>query len=524
MQIRRLEPNWAQQEILATVQRQMDENRPVRIIVLKARQLGVSTITEALMFVRGFLYDNSYGLVVAHEIDASEYLFGMTRLYWETWPYRKLYTPRYVSRRELAWEETRSSIRIATARNVTAGRSRTVNSLHVSEVAFWERPEEVMLALRQTVPNRPGSMIVIESTACGVGNWFYDTWHAAESGDVEYEPLFFPWWKHPEYTVTAMQMPVGRLGSLSSEERALRAMGVDDDHLAWRRWALRNLADGDENRFRQEYPATPEEAFVASGTNVFPIAKLREVYEPMEGIRGFLLRDGEKVRFVPETTGPLRVFRMPSKDRSWGRYFVGGDPTHTTRGDFACAQVINRRTYEQVAVWRGKCDPMTFGEELAKLGKWFNDAEISTEVEGPGYATIGHLIALDYPNIWRHRWADRAPGKMSETMGWSSTWKRKEWAIGWLLKLVVDRDITIHDKATYEEMRQYVALEGSIGYGPADPNGHDDTVMALAIACICSATDGPLMAYTGDEEVRDKLEKTVSWANWANLAAEESGI
>jgi hypothetical protein len=147
----------------------------------------------------------------------------------------------------------------------------------------------------------------------------------------------------------------------------------------------------------------------------------------------------------------------------------------------ACAQVINSATYEQVAVWHGKCDPMSFAEEIAKLGAYYNMATIACEIEGPGYAAIGRLVELDYPNIWRTRWADRAQGKVGETMGWSTTMKRKEWAIGWLIKLMVDDDITIHHPATYDEMRIFVRLENG-GYGPASEFAHDDCVMAMAIA------------------------------------------
>ena len=299
-------------------------------------------------------------------------------------------------------------------------------------------------------------------------------------------------------------------------------MGVDDDHLAWRRWAIRNLADSNIERFMQEYPSTPEEAFIASGTNVFPIQNLKMVYEPKAGVKGFLTRRGNYVEFTPDRSGSLTIYRKPSSDLSWGKYFIGADPTHTTMGDNACAQVINRRTYEQVAVWNGKIDPMTFAEELAKLGAYYNHATISTEVEGPGYATIGRLIEIDYPYIWRNRWADKTPGKISETMGWSTTWKRKEWAIGWLIKLIADRDMTIHDPQTYDEMRTYVTLPNG-GYGPADGSGrsHDDCVMAMAIACICASTEGPVHGYEGpmgSEEPHDALPISPAWEEWNETA------
>ena len=516
--IEKFHPNWAQQELLAAVNEQYSTGKPVRVIVLKARQLGISTVAEALMFAWVMMHEQTYGLVIAHEIDASEYLLNMTKLYWETFPFKDIYTTKYVSRKELAWEETGSSIRIATAKNMRAGRSRTINAMHGSEIAFWDRPDEMMLGLRQTIPNHAKSMIILESTANGVGNWFYDTWQNAVSGENDYKPLFFPWWNHPEYTATASNLKKEALTGLNEDERVLKKLKVSDDHLIWRRWAVRNLADSNLERFMQEYPSTPEEAFIASGTNVFPIQSLKLVYEPKLGVKGFLTRRGNYVEFLPDRSGSLTIFRKPSSDLGWGKYFIGADPTHTTMGDNACAQVINRRTYEQVAVWNGKIDPMTFAEELAKLGAYYNHATISTEVEGPGYATIGRLIEIDYPYIWRNRWADKSPGKISETMGWSTTWKRKEWAIGWLIKLICDRDMTIHDAQTYDEMRTYVTLPNG-GYGPADGSGrsHDDCVMAMAIACICASTEGPVTGYEGpmgELEPRDALPISPAWEEW----------
>ena len=104
--VERLKPNWAQSATLQAVNHLYNEGRPVRVIVLKARQLGISTISEALMFAWVMLHQQSYGLVIAHEIDASEYLLNMTKLYWDTFPFKELYTTKYVSRKELAWEES----------------------------------------------------------------------------------------------------------------------------------------------------------------------------------------------------------------------------------------------------------------------------------------------------------------------------------------------------------------------------------------------------------------------------------
>lgn len=491
--------NSEQRVYLNMVHEDLRDRRPLRYIILKARQMGMSTLTEGLIFTFSFAWPGSKSAIVAHETKASQNLLAMTNLYWRQYYYNALYTEKYNSKNELSWKETDSSIWVTTAKNPDTGRSNTLQCVHASEVAFWEDAETTFLSLLNTVPagfNR--SFVVLESTANGIGGYFYDTWNAAVDNDVEFRPLFFPWHTFHEYRASTQGIIAKPLGRLDSEERALRKLGIDDDRLQWRRWMIKNRTGGSVEKFHQEYPTTPEEAFIATGTNVFPIAHLVECYQPMNGTRGTIIRNpNNSITFKAHDQGELTIFRYPAANRSYGQYFVGGDPTHTTRGDYACAQVINRRTLEQVAIWRGKIDPASFGEILRNLGRYYNDAMISTEIEGPGYATIGSLLESGYPFIWKKRGADREPGKVSDNYGWSTSRKTKGWAIGVLLKGIIDHDVTIHDKRTFMEMRDYVTLPNG-ELGPAGKEDHDDTVMAFAIANICHATEPPLPAYEED--------------------------
>ncbi len=490
-----LEPNWAQERFLLLAEEQMASTGRVRIIVLKARQLGISTISEALLFHMSFIHEGYRGLVIAHEIPASQNLLAMTRRYWDTYPLKRLYTPKSLSKNDIGWVETGSNIKVATAGNKGVGRSSTIHFLHASELGFWPEPEIAMLALRQAIPNVPGSVIILESTANGVGNYFHREWKAAVDGESEFKALFLPWWEHHEYRASHIGLPFKTMGRLDSEEKVLRRMGLSDDQLVWRRWAVRNLAGSDVRRFDQEYPSTPEHAFLASGSNIFPAAALKETYMPEGGYRGFLMREGDRVDFQPHEDGNLTVFKAPSSDSDFGRYIVAGDPTHTTRGDYAVAQVLNRRNMEQVAVWRGRIDPASFGEELYKLGVYYNEALVTSEIEGPGYATIGKLLGMNYPNLYRRARPDSTPGKVTGDLhGWSTTVRSKHLAIGWLLKAVVDNSLVLHHSKTYDEMGNYVSSENG-GYENAAEEAHDDTVMAMAIAVTCHILDGPLMAY-----------------------------
>lgn len=516
--------NYAQKQVILQVEKDLSAGRPCRIIILKARQIGISTVIEAIVFVLAMFIQNLKAMIIAHELDASEHLLTMTTHYWNSFKFRDLYTPKNESQKRLGWKEPNSAIRITTAKNVSTGRSQTIHVLHASEVAFWPEPDTLMTGLRQTIPNVGMTIIFLESTANGLGDYFAETWDAAVEGENDYIPLFFPWYKHPEYSASAARLdpaayPPPTDQELLAEEKNLKAMGVSDDRLVWRRWAIKNLCENKVDTFHQEYPTTPEEAFLAAGVNVFPIGNLREVYQPLPGKKGRLTRESNgRVRFQPDIYGPLKIFKYPSDDVDYGIYMLGGDPTRTTKGDPACVQILNRRTWEQVAIWRGKIDPSSFAGILADIGLYYNNAMIIPEITGPGYATIGALLQMDYPYIWKNQWADKAPGKVAENYGWETTQKRKQWAIGNLLKAVLDKDIVIHDSETFNEMRNYVTLTDG-DYGPNSNDGHDDTVMALALSLTATITEAhtvPVYGSTTGPTIMEQLERKMepAWESW----------
>lgn len=502
--------NWAQDQYITTVESMHNSGRPIRVIILKARQMGLSTATEATMFALAFLFHNTHGMVISHDQDSYEHLLGMTKRYWETFFAKQLYSTDYKSRRELAWSETGSSITTATAKTLGAGRSQTLHALHASEIAFWPDPETLLTGLRQTIPNLPSTFICLESTANGVGNYFHTQWDMAIAGDSEYTPLFFPWWKHPEYTAESARLPL-TVPTKTSDERALglylHSQGLSraevDSRLVWRRYGIRDLCQNDLTKFQQEYPATPEEAFISTGRNVFPLDHLTQCHKPAEGERGYIMVRDTVPIFQQSSDGPAVVWKHPSKNRDHGRYIVAGDPTHTTRGDYACIQVLNRRTLEQVARIRIKIDPVNFAKELYAVARYYNDALLTTETTGPGYATVGALVAMGYPNLHRTIWADKTPGAISESYGFNTNVQRKNWAIGALLNAFVEHAITLHDGITFSECKNYISLDNG-GYGPADhKNGFDDCVMSLAIGLLCHLQEPPLPPVGVDKPIVD---------------------
>jgi hypothetical protein len=482
---------WAQKALTEEIERQYTLGLPVRIIVLKGRQLGISTASEGVLFNWTFLHPGTRSLVIAHETKAAQHLFDMTKLMWEEWPFHDLYHEKHNSQKTLGWVETRSSMSVATARNAGSGRSFTYHAVHCSECAFWEEPERLMVGLNQSVPYKHGTVVILESTANGVGNWFYEEWQRAKRGESQYVPLFFPWYNHMEYSFADTSLTYREL---NANERELQSrFSLSQGQLAWRRHCIKNQCMDDEKQFQQEYPCTPEEAFLSTGYNIFPLHKLEEAYEPRTGITGYLYNKNGVVDFVRDETGPMTIYKTPGTDPIKSKYVVAGDPSHTTYGDGACIQVLNRFTMEQVAVWHGRVDPRLFAHKLMEVGFFYNTALINTEIEGPGYGTIAVLLEHDYPDIWRHRWADKAPGKISTNYGWSTNFQRKHQAIANVISVLSLGALKLHDETTYDQMAKYVTLPNG-DLGPQSYKDYDDAVMALAIAVTSTLTE-PILPH-----------------------------
>ena len=204
--------NPPQLRLYAEIERQQQAGKPVRIIILKARQIGFSTAVAALFYQRAATIPNTHAMIVAHKADASANIFNKTKLFWECSPEEVRPLKRASNARELIFENPaaksgeraaepglRSRIEIETAGNKEAGRSATIQLLHLSELAFWPHAEQTMASLMQAVPNLPGTMVVIESTANGAGGAFYQEWQRAAKGESAFAPLFFPWFEHGEY-------------------------------------------------------------------------------------------------------------------------------------------------------------------------------------------------------------------------------------------------------------------------------------------------------------------------------------
>lgn len=276
-----LVPHPWQLELDAKLEAQRLAGRPQRAIILKARKLGFSTWVQAKMLQRATQFENMKALTVAHDGDTAAELFDIgLRIYdeldEEPWLKPPLSKKRNsMTTKYLEWECLHSSYRIDTAKDVEGGRGYTPSMLHLSEFAFYEQVRK-LVALMNAVPDTPETMVVIESTAKGF-NHFRRAWKAAEQGESDYVTVFAPWWRYDEYRRPFQSdderddfdRTFGR-GEIGEEEPMLvERFGCTPEQLMWRRRAIVEKCGSDVENFHQEYPSTPDEAFLNTGRPVF---------------------------------------------------------------------------------------------------------------------------------------------------------------------------------------------------------------------------------------------------------------
>lgn len=300
--------NQTQRRLEAMILRMERARMPVRIATLKARQEGISTYAQAIMFEVILREKNAKGAIVADTDDRAEMLLGiantarrnMPKDDGECWDFKMRSKAAY----QLVWDAPiDGSITITSAETGGAGRGGTLRICHLSEVAFWKEASVTAAGLLESVPDMPGTIAIAESTANGDSGWFRDIfWKAWEERHVPllerkspWVAMFFPWWEHDEYRWTntfgggralpdALVEEIKR--TLSEEEEWLlkqsyftRRKGwqrVDFDQLAWRRKKIVDFEEkGGLTFFNQEYPSRPEVAFMATGSKVFDPEKLQ---------------------------------------------------------------------------------------------------------------------------------------------------------------------------------------------------------------------------------------------------------
>lgn len=469
--VQNLQLNPAQQILQKAVERQLKSEGKVRIIILKARQQGLST------YVGGYLYFNvsqnnaRKAMVITHHADSTRALFDMTKRYHENCPDILKPHTKYSSRRELSFDILDSSFIVATSGGDAIGRGETLTHVHASELAFWQKSTAAdnWNGLVQAVPNTKDTAIFVESTANGVSGVFYDMWKGAVEGTNGYVPCFIPWFTDPTYR----EAVPSNFEKTPEEEQLAKKYSLDDEQLMFRR---RKIAQNGIELFHQEYPAEPEEAFLTTGRPVFNPEQLQDCLKQTRDLEEKLALETDE--WVHHNRGELQVYR---KHDYGERYVVGADVAMGVRnGDYSVAQVLDSKK-RQVATWRGQVHPDYFATILKALGEHYNEALICCENNSHGILTVTRLGKdFAYPHMYTEVQHDKITDRETVKLGFTTTSKTKPLIIDQLRASMREGELELNDKTTIREMLTYIVTE--TGSMEAEHGCHDDCVMSLALA------------------------------------------
>jgi hypothetical protein len=441
---------------LNKVQRYYMENKSRRTLILKARQLGLSSVILADMFVESITVPNSTCVVISHEQHATERLLSKIHFYYET-----LQTPvkpemGHKSASEITFPELNSSIYIGTARSMTFGRGDTINKCHLSELAFYDDGERIINAVEEAVPL---SGDIIAETSPNGENLVYDMWGKARAGRSSYKPLFFPWWVAGDYLLErgseyALEADRYELVLAPEERDLMEKFGVTEDQLRWRRMKVADKG----GLFYQEYPEDELNCFITVGEPVFD---------------SYIL-DTLAKQCYPGKNHPTGAWIW--KEAEKGKKYIIGADCSAGSVSYSAAAVLDEY-YNVCATFMRKLDPTIFAQTLDTLGRYYNNAELAVERNAQGYAVLA--VLEKYPNKYYQR--DYTTGKQTSKVGWWTNEQTKSFMFS-TFKDALPR-LKVWDVNLVRQARGY----RYVGLKPM-PQTYDDLLIATMIAIAAKRT------------------------------------
>jgi hypothetical protein len=440
-----LKPNRAQLEY--------ERRRGQSNIVLKARQMGISTWVAGRFFLKTITQPGTLTVQVAHTQAAAEGIFRCVHRFLRrlppVWRDGALRTGR-ASARQIVFPALDSEYRVETAGDRNAGRGATIQNLHCSEVARWPGdPQETLAGLRAALP--AAGELVLESTPNGADGCFFEEWQKVGSVDDGKSLVghFFPWWWEPEYNAEATAQT-----DWTEEERELAAKhGLSGRQIGFRR----RLEAGFRGLARQEYAEDSDACFLASGACVFDLAMLDARLKALG--EAPIRRDG----------GELLVWNPPVAGHE---YLVAVDPAGGgSEGDYSAAQVLDIATGLQCAELQGRLGTLELAQRAAELGQEYGMARLVVERNNHGSGVLAYLKSIcRYPRVHKQEGQE----------GWLTSSLSRPAMIGRLAAALVEKPNVFQSRRLLKECRSFVRLRnGSTG---AQFGAHDDCVMAMAIA------------------------------------------
>lgn len=410
-------------------------------IILKARQLGFSTLAAAFVFWAAFFYSDRAIIMLSRTEREAIKLLQKSKYVYKFLPEWMKFRGPIVNMTQTKIEMTNESFIESLPSASDPARGESVWLVVVDELAFLPNSEEAWASIEPIAD--VGGRVIMLSTANGEGNLFHQLWVGAETQNNRFTPLFYPW----------------------------SANGRTDE------WYAAKKADLPEWLLASEYPDNPEDAFLKSGRPVFSLDVLRklELKDPIA--RGYFKKAYRRHEFTYDDEGPLKIWHWPTTS---GRYAIGADVAEgMEHGDYSSCHVIDARHGVVVAHWHGRIDTDLFATEvLAPLGWFYNEALLGVESNNHGLTTLKALQRLRYHPLYMQRSPRYKASIPTDILGWRTTAITKPLAADELNGALRDGSLVLFDKETIAELRTYVRDDGTKMSG----SPFDDRTMSMMIA------------------------------------------
>jgi hypothetical protein len=502
--------NRAQRILLERLEAMRRAGKSIRAILLKARQWGGSTLVQIYMsWIQLVHKTNWHSAIVADVEDQTRNIRGMYNRLIDNYPIKLTFAPFQGSSKNKIISERGNIVGIGSMQKPENLRSFDFAMLHLSEVASWKetlgkKPEDlVQSTLVPTVPNVPYSLIVMESTAKGVGTFFHKEWVSAEEGRSGFDPVFIPWFAIERYQEEIKNYKKF-ISTFTPYHEFLWESGATLEGINWY-FNYKKEYNYDDWRMQSEFPTNSKEAFNSTGKRVFPPLYVQNIRKgcrsPLyigdifpNGIRGESAL--KNIEFQRYNNGNACVWALPdSSVKVSNRYVVTLDIGGKREGaDWSVIKVIDRYWMidggnpETVFTWRGHLDADLVVWKGIQVAKFYNDAlfcpednsiERKESTEGDHFLTVIDEIKEVYDNIYCRTPIERVIEGVPAQYGFWTGTKNKGMIIDNFIACCRELEFTERDSRVCDEMDQY-ELKANGTFGAVD-GAHDDLVMATAI-------------------------------------------
>lgn len=454
-ELERLHLNEAQREIIGG----FDNSN--HLMLLKARQLGSTTAIAAYFFWYTLFNKYTRTAVVAHTDEAVKKIFEIYRLFYSELPdFLRLETTR--SRENEIKFITGSTIRVGSASSQSF-RGGTYNLIHASEYAFWGNMEQTIASLFGA--RTKDAKIVLESTANGM-NEAYDMW----SKEIGYTKIFLSWKMDKKY-----RLPEPAFSDETEEELEYGYEHKLDKHqYNWMISQLRTACANNWNIFNQEYPATPEDAFIATGSPFFP-----GHYSVNHAKNGYI------------------EYMKPKK---FGVYIMGVDTaTGSPGGDYSAYMVLDvtdRKNIRMAASFYERIPPSMYSKRVLKTAEYYN-ALLVIETNSYGLSIHEYIHTQGYPHLYRTSSFDKVTNSWQNRLGFVTTVRTRPVLFTRLYEHITREWCDAKcDRFKLEANRLQYNARGKV---EASSGQHDDMVMATGLA---------LMGLDQVDDIEEEVQKS----------------